>query len=121
LPLSPGSSQISGPGHPIAKLPQLFEHGFADGSSFSSQKDLGSLRMIWMRLYDNEAKTATTISGLTADISEIARHLASVYAHPTRVRIDAFAFIKSDHQERGHKRKRYRARAAQIRKRLKRV
>ena len=68
--------------------------------------DLASRWISGVWVNSDEAKARTTIPGPVADIFQISRHRGAMQPSGARVRVDAFAFVKGDHQERGHKRKR---------------
>ncbi len=90
----------------VTRLLHLPEDCPGNHASFGCQKDLDSLGMggIWPNR--DEAKARAAVPGPVANTADISGHLSAMDASHTGVCADPFAFIKGDHQERGHKRKR---------------
>jgi hypothetical protein len=58
-----------------------------------------------MRLNRDESQSSATVPGPLSNIAEISGYYGAIYTKIAGVRIDAFAFIMGDHQERHHKAK----------------
>jgi hypothetical protein len=58
-----------------------------------------------VRLNRDEPQSSATVPGPLSNIAEISGHYGAMYTKIAGVRIDAFAFIMGDHQERHHKAK----------------